>query len=122
VPRVEDVAAGEAAEDDGGWPGQRTGVGRARYGQEPYVRATLGGESVDAKAISWTRTDVQLKWVDAGGSTRTRWVPASAVRRISRDESAWRDPYDDYGFYYPDPGDPSRRPAAPPAEPPDAAQ
>lgn len=77
---------------------------------------------MDAKAISWTRTDVQLKWVDAGGSTRTRWVPASAVRRISRDESAWRDPYDDYAFYYPDAGGTPPRPAAPPEEPPDAAE
>ncbi|GLB68665.1 hypothetical protein [Arthrobacter mangrovi] len=119
------MAAGEAAQNDGGRPGQRAGVGRARYGREPYVRATVcseTGETVDAKAISWTPTDVQLKWVDAGGSTRTRWVPASAVRRISRDESAWRDPYDDYGFYYPDAAGTPPRPAAPPADPPDAAE
>ncbi|NKX53366.1 hypothetical protein [Arthrobacter mobilis] len=76
-------------------------VTREPYRREPYVRARIGARSVDGKAIAWTRTEVQVKWVDGDGSMRTAWVPASAVRRISRDESAWRDPYDDYGFYYP---------------------
>jgi len=101
--KVDVVAAREMiGNDDGPWPLQRSDVARAPYGREPYVRADLGTGIVDAKAIAWTRTRVQLKWVDGAGSTRTLWVPAAAVTRISRDESAWRDPYDDYGFYYPD--------------------
>ncbi|WP_150110224.1 hypothetical protein [Crystallibacter crystallopoietes] len=97
------MAAREMVGDGGGpWPAQRSDVARAPYGREPYVRADIGTGTVDAKAIAWTRTTVQLKWVDEAGATRTQWVPAAAVRRISRDESAWRDPYDDYGFYYPD--------------------
>jgi hypothetical protein len=94
---------------------------RAPYGREPYVRARLGAGAgaaadavtvagadreagtaadaegagmVDAKAIGWTREHVHLKWQDADFRMHTRWVPAAWVRRISRDESAWQDPYD----------------------------
>ncbi|MGM0929750.1 MAG: hypothetical protein ACQEXN_08590 [Actinomycetota bacterium] len=74
---------------------------RASYCREPYVRVKLDGTTLDAKAISWGRTSVQLKWIDAQGFSRTAWVPAGTVRRIHRDESSWRDPYDDYAFYYP---------------------
>jgi hypothetical protein len=70
---------------------------RARYGREPYVRARLdaeGVETVDAKAIGWTREHVHLKWQDPDFRMHTRWVPAAWVRRIERDDSAWQDPYD----------------------------
>jgi hypothetical protein len=49
---------------------------------------------VDANAVDWTDKHVHLKWQDAEYEMRTRWVPASSVERISRDESSWRDPYD----------------------------
>lgn len=81
-----------------GDPGRVT---REPYRREPYVRARIGQDNVDGKAIAWTRAEVQVKWVDRAGAMRTAWVPARAVQRISRDESAWRDPYDDYSFYYP---------------------
>lgn len=29
-----------------------------------------------------------------------RWVPASSMKQISRDESSWRDLYDDSAHYY----------------------
>jgi hypothetical protein len=105
VNKVDVVTAREYARNDGGRPVKRGTVTRAPYRREPYVRARIGGganDTVDAKAISWDRNTVQLKWVDDNGSMRTQWVPASDVRRITRDESTWRDPYDDYGFYYPD--------------------
>jgi hypothetical protein len=63
--------------------------------REPYVRAQLETGPVDAKAIGWTREHVHLKWQDADLEMHTRWVPASWVKRISRDESSWRDPYDE---------------------------
>jgi hypothetical protein len=85
-----------------GDPGRVT---REPYRREPYVRARIGRDSVDGKAIAWTRDEVQVKWVDRDGAMRTAWVPARAVRRINRDESTWQDPYDDYGFYYPQDGD-----------------
>ncbi|TJY72316.1 hypothetical protein E4J89_01070 [Arthrobacter sp. CAU 1506] len=74
---------------------------RAPYCREPYVQVDLDGTTLHAKAVSWDRTSVQLKWIDVQGSARTAWVPAGKVRRIHRDESSWRDPYDDYAFYYP---------------------
>lgn len=68
---------------------------RSPYNREPYVRAQLDdGTTVDAKAIGWTSQHVHLKWQDAAYEMRTRWVPASWVERISRDESSWKDPYD----------------------------
>jgi hypothetical protein len=69
-------------------------ITRAPYNREPYVRASVDGVSVDAKAIGWTREHVQLKW-QADGETYTRWVFAKDVVRIGRDESRWRDPYDE---------------------------
>ncbi|MFD1212418.1 hypothetical protein ACFQ36_10255 [Arthrobacter sp. GCM10027362] len=97
------MTGGPAAGHDDGAEAVRSGrLTRAPYRREPYVRAGIGPETVDGKAIAWTRAEVQVKWVDRDGAMRTAWVPASAVRRISRDESAWRDPYDDYAFYYPD--------------------
>ncbi|MCG2620484.1 hypothetical protein LVY72_00995 [Arthrobacter sp. I2-34] len=97
-------------------------VTREPYGREPYVRARIGRDTVDGKAIAWTRTEVQVKWVDRDGAMRTDWVPAQAVRRISRDESAWRDPYDDYGFYYPADGTDGGPGNGPPAARHDAAK
>ena len=70
---------------------------RAPYRQEPYVRAVVDGVEVDAKAIGWTSAHVHLKWVDDDGETWTRWVMATDVRRIAREESRWRDPYDIVG-------------------------
>jgi hypothetical protein len=79
----------------------RAGATRASYCREPYVRVTMDGKDVDAKAISWDRTSVQVKWIDTDGTLRTAWVAGGTVSRIHRDESSWRDPYDDYAFYYP---------------------
>ncbi len=81
---------------------RHTRTAREPYCREPYVRVQLDRGPLDAKAISWDQTSVQVKWIDAQGSSRTAWVPAGTVRRIHRDESSWRDPYDDYAFYYPD--------------------
>jgi hypothetical protein len=67
---------------------------RAPYMREPYVRAHLETETVDAKAIGWTREHVHLKWQDKDWQMHTRWVPAAWVKRISREESSWQDPYD----------------------------
>lgn len=70
---------------------------RAPYMREPYVRAKLdldGTTYVDAKAIGWTREHVQLKWQDADFQMHTRWIPAAWVKRITREESSWQDPYD----------------------------
>ncbi|NKX50348.1 hypothetical protein HER39_07165 [Arthrobacter deserti] len=92
-------------------------VTRAPYCRKPYVRARLGRDGVDGKAIAWTHSEVQVKWVDRDGAMRTAWVPAAAVRRISRDDSAWHDPYDDYGFYYP-----GGTPGSAPGGGPDAAK
>ncbi|MCC3275273.1 MULTISPECIES: hypothetical protein [unclassified Arthrobacter] len=78
-----------------------TPVTHAHYRREPYVRCTTrGGGTVDGKAVAWTRTQVLLHWIDDDGVAHNRWVPAPAVQRIPRDDSAWRDPYDDFRFYY----------------------
>ena len=72
------------------------------YRREPYVRVTLpNGRSMDGKAVAWTREFVLVHWMDDRMNVFNRWVPAAAVRRIPRDESAWQDPYDDFAFYYP---------------------
>jgi len=70
-------------------------VTRPRYNREPYVRARMEMETVNGKAIAWTRNYVQVKWQDDDLSIETRWVPASWVTRISRAESSWQDPYDE---------------------------
>lgn len=75
-------------------------VTHAHYRREPYVRCTTAHGSVDGKAVAWTRTQVLLHWIDDDGLAHNRWTPAATVRRIPRDLSAWRDPYDDFRFYY----------------------
>ncbi|MFZ3417315.1 hypothetical protein [Arthrobacter sp. 3Tela_A] len=79
----------------------RPRVTHAPYRQEPYVRCRFEALQVDGKAVAWTRSQVLLHWIDDDGLAHNRWVPASAVVRIARDDSAWRDPYDDFEFYYP---------------------
>ncbi|NKX56286.1 hypothetical protein [Arthrobacter mobilis] len=69
-------------------------VTRAPYMREPYVRITHNNVSVDGKAIGWTSEHVHFKWQDGDFKMHTRWVPASWVKRISREESSWQDPYD----------------------------
>lgn len=70
-------------------------VQSAPYRREPYVRVELPDlGTVDAKATRWTETRVLIRWVDAAHDSRSAWVPAEWVTRISREESAWRDPYD----------------------------
>lgn len=61
----------------------------------------MDAAAIDGKAAAWTRTQVLLHWIDDAGRAHNRWVPAEAVRRIARDDSAWKDPYDDWAFYYP---------------------
>ena len=79
--------------------GGRTPAGtvtHAPYRREPYVRAQLPQlGTVDAKAAAWTRTQVLLHWVDENGKAHNEWVLAVRVRRITRAESAWQDPYDE---------------------------
>ena len=70
-------------------------VKHAPYRREPYVRAELPRfGTVDAKAAAWTHTQVLLHWVDEDGKAHNEWVLALHVRRITRTESAWQDPYD----------------------------
>lgn len=67
----------------------------APYRREPYVRVVLPDlGTVDGKAVRWTRTRVLIRWVDGAHDSRSAWVPAEWVHRISRADSAWRDPYD----------------------------
>lgn len=75
-------------------------TGRPEYRREPYVRVTLpqGAGTLDAKATAWTRTMVQIHW-DDDGKVFNVWVPATAVTRIPRRESAWQDTYDDWAWY-----------------------
>ncbi|GAA1348729.1 hypothetical protein GCM10009636_04390 [Arthrobacter koreensis] len=79
----------------------RPRVSHAQYRQEPYVRCRFEALAADGKAVAWTRTEVLVHWIDDDGQAHNRWVPAAAVVRIARDDSAWRDPYDDFDFYYP---------------------
>jgi hypothetical protein len=78
--------------------GGRSPAGRithAPYRREPYVRAQLPRfGTVDAKAAAWTQTQVLLHWIDDNGRVHNEWVLALHVRRITREESSWRDPYD----------------------------
>ncbi|WP_341394082.1 hypothetical protein [Arthrobacter sp. G119Y2] len=70
-------------------------ITHAPYRREPYVRAQLPQfGTVDAKAAAWTRTQVLLHWIDEHGKAHNEWVLAVRVRRITREESRWRDPYD----------------------------
>lgn len=92
--------------------GQPATITHAPYRREPYIRcrtpssavasSAVALSAVDGKAAAWTRTAVLLHWIDDRGRAHNRWVPAETVRRISRDESSWQDPYDDWSFYYPD--------------------
>lgn len=75
-------------------------VTHARYRREPYIRCSTGDLAVDGKAVAWTRTHVLVHWIDDDARAHNRWVPAAAVVRIPRDDSAWRDPYDDFAYYY----------------------
>ena len=78
-------------------------VTRAEYQREPYVRAALSdGSTADGKAHAWTRGQVLFHWQDEDWKVHNQWMDAEHVTRIHRDESRWRDPYDDFGHYYPD--------------------
>ena len=77
-------------------------ITHAPYRREPYIRCRTPSSTIDGKAAAWTRTAVLLHWIDDVGRAHNRWVPAAAVQRVSRDDSAWQDPYDDWSFYYPD--------------------
>ena len=69
-------------------------VTHAPYRREPYVRVRFpDGNVVDAKAAGWTSSYVLLHWIDDGQACN-EWVPAHAVRRITREDSSWQDPYD----------------------------
>lgn len=69
-------------------------VTHAPYRREPYIRVRFADGTVrDGKAMAWTRERV-LFHAEPEGLVTDEWVPASAVRRIAREESAWVDPYD----------------------------
>ncbi|MDI3330557.1 MAG: hypothetical protein QJR09_07440 [Micrococcus sp.] len=74
-----------------------------RHRQEPYVQITFpDGTTTDGKALAWTRGKVYAVWViDEDQHRQLQWMDANHVRRIDRDQSSWRDPYDDMGHYYP---------------------
>lgn len=75
----------------------------APYKREPYVRAELAdGTTVDGKASAWARDKVYVHWQDEDWQVHNQWMDAHHVTRIHRDESRWKDPYDDYAHYYPD--------------------
>lgn len=97
--KVDRSQAGKLTAEPSSWRPdfKRFPVTRAPYMQEPYVRAQLdpgGSETVDGKAIGWTREHVHFKWQDADYTMHTRWIPAAWVKRITRQESRWKDPYD----------------------------
>ncbi|WP_367645936.1 hypothetical protein [Paenarthrobacter ureafaciens] len=95
--KVDSSQVGKLTQDDSGlMPDfRRYPPTRAPYMREPYVRATFDGRAVDAKAIGWTRIHVHLKWQDDDYRMHTRWVLATQVKRITREESSWQDPYDE---------------------------
>lgn len=72
------------------------------YRSEPYVRVTLPDRgTVDAKVHRWSQTHALIHWeVDHGAQVHNAWVPTRWVTRISREESAWRDPYDKTSDYF----------------------
>lgn len=92
--KVDVMAAGqELHRNIGRHPAGR--VTHAPYRREPYVRAHLDdGRTIDAKVSAWTRTHVLLHWMDEDGKVWNMWVLATRVRRITAEESGWRDPYD----------------------------
>lgn len=75
-------------------------VTHAPYRREPYMRARFVSSdgaitaAVDGKATAWTREHVLFHWVEAAWHHREVWLQASEVRRITREESSWTDPYD----------------------------
>lgn len=70
-------------------------IASAPYRREPYVSVDLPGFGrFDGKATRWTPQAVLITGETAPGVRHSAWVPASWVRRISRDESLWRDPSD----------------------------
>jgi hypothetical protein len=81
---------------------QPADVSGVPYGSEPYVRATMPDRgTVDAKACRWSATHVLIHWeVDHGTEVHNAWVPTQWVTRISREESAWRSPYDRTSDYF----------------------
>ena len=69
-------------------------VTHAPYRRELYIRVTWhDGTLRDGKAMAWTRERVRFH-AEPEGEVTDEWVPASAVRRIPREESRWVDPYD----------------------------
>ena len=69
-------------------------VVHAPYRQEPYIRAQFSdGALRDGKALAWTQAYV-LFHAEPEGLVTDEWVPAAAVTRIQRVQSAWTDPYD----------------------------
>jgi len=71
----------------------KTPATHPEYGREPYVRTRIEGARVDGKAVAWTQDAVLVHWATDNG-VHEAWVPAGDVTRISRDQSAWKDPYD----------------------------
>lgn len=76
------------------WRPDPADVVHAPYRRELYVRVSYPDGTVrDGKALAWTRDRV-LFHAEPEGIVTDEWVPASAVRRISREQSSWVDPYD----------------------------
>lgn len=66
---------------------------------EPYVRASVLREdgsrsTVDGKLYEFTESAGLVKWPDGEGDFHSVWVEMEHIERISRDESAWKDPTD----------------------------
>lgn len=75
-------------------------LNRPEHHWEPYVRAEVlqedgSRESVDGKAHAFTATAHFVKWPDGQGGFHSAWVESEHVTRISREESAWKDPADE---------------------------
>ncbi len=68
-------------------------ITHAPYRREPYIRVSFPDGVRDGKALAWT-PDMVLFHAEPEGEVTNAWVPASTVRRIPREESAWIDPYD----------------------------
>ncbi|MEO9246480.1 hypothetical protein ABDK96_02150 [Citricoccus nitrophenolicus] len=78
---------------------------QATYKQEPYICIALpDGTTVDGKALAWTKDKVYALWVTGPlfEDRHLAWMDATDVTRINRDNSRWKDPYDDYAHYYPE--------------------
>ena len=66
----------------------------APYRRGPYIRVRFPDGAVrDGKASAWTQAYV-LFHAEPDGVVTDEWVPASAVKRIRREECNWIDPYD----------------------------